>query len=154
MKKFTIFFVLIALGCSPQQEKISESDVIKTIEGLFKAIDVENNNPDLLDNYVTKDFILYENGKKMNKKEVVEFVSEFPFTESDWELSDFRISTDINSAHISLFNTGNFVLQTDSVQMQQKYEWLESAYLVKEKDTLKIKFYFSDTISEETDTIN
>ncbi len=154
MKKIATFFILIAIGCAPQQEKISESDVIKTVEGFFEALDVENNNPDLLDNYVTQDFILYEVGRKMNKDEFVELVSGFPLIESDWELSDFRISTDFNSAHISLFNTGNFVLQTDSAKMQQKYEWLESAYIVREEDKLKIKFYFSDNISVETDTIN
>jgi len=154
MKKIATLFILIAVGCTPQQEKISESDVIKTVEGFFEALDVENNNPDLLDNYVTQDFILYEVGRKMNKDEFVEFVSGFPLIESDWELSDFRISTDFNSAHISLFNTGNFVLQTDSAKMQQKYEWLESAYIVREEDKLKIKFYFSDNISVETDTIN
>lgn len=142
------------MGCTPQQEKISESDVIKTVEGFFEALDVENNNPDLLDEYVTQDFILYEVGRKMNKEEFIELVSGFPITESGWELSDFRISTDINSAHISLFNTGNFVLQTDSAKMQQKYKWLESAYMVKEEDKLKIKFYFSDNISVESDTIN
>ena len=108
MKKIATLFILIAVGCTPQQEKISESDVIKTVEGFFEALDVENNNPDLLDNYVTQDFILYEVGRKMNKDEFVEFVSGFPLIESDWELSDFRISTDFNSAHISLFNTGEF----------------------------------------------
>ena len=154
MKKIATLFILIAIGCTPQQEKISESDVIKTVEGFFEALDVENNNPDLLDNYVTQDFVLYEVGRKMNKDEFVEFVSGFPLIESDWELSDFRISTDFNSAHISLFNTGNFVLLTDSAKMQQKYEWLESAYIVREEDKLKIKFYFSDNISVETDTIN
>ena len=154
MKKIATFFILIAIGCAPQQEKISESDVIKTVEGFFEALDVENNNPDLLDNYVTQDFILYEVGRKMNKDEFVEFVSGFPLIESDWELSDFRISTDINSAYISLFNTGNFLLQTDSAKIQQKKEWLESAYIVREEEKLKIKFYFSDNISVETDTIN
>ena len=133
MKKIATFFILIAIGCAPQQEKISESDVIKTVEGFFEALDVENNNPDLLDNYVTQDFILYEVGRKMNKDEFVEFVSGFPLIESDWELSDFRISTDINSAHISLFNTGNFLLQTDSAKIQQKkyiYWGLISVYMV------------------------
>lgn len=153
-KKFTAFLILIAIGCAPRQEMISESDVINTVEGFFEALDVENNNPDLLDNYVTKDFVLYEVGRKMNKEEFMEFVSGFPIIESDWELSDFRISSDYNSAHISLFNTGNFVLQTDSTKIRTKYEWLESAYMVKEEDKLKIKFYFSDNISMESDTIN
>lgn len=155
--KITAFLILIAIGCTPPQEMISESDVINTIEGFFEASDVENNNPDLLDNYITQDFVLYEDGRKMNKEEVMEFmefISGGPVIESDWELSDFRISTDYNSAHISLFNTGNFVLQTDSTKIRTKYEWLESAYMVKEEGKLKIKFYFSDNISMESGTIN
>ena len=154
MKKIAILFILIAMGCTPQQEKISESDVIETLEGFFEALDVDNKNPNLIDDYVTQDFFLYEVGRKMNKEEFLEFVSGFPMTESDWKLSDFRISTDINSAHISYFNTGNFVLQTDSTKIQQKYEWLESVYMVKDENKLKIKFAFSDNISVESDTIN
>lgn len=154
MKTITAFLILIVIGCAPRQEMISESDVINTVEGFFEALDVENNNPDLLDNYVTQDFVIYEVGRKMNKEEFMEFISGSPIIQSDWELSDFRISTDHNSAHISLFNTGNFVLQTDSTKIQTKYEWLESAYMVKEEGKLKIKFYFSDNISMESDTIN
>ena len=154
MKKILPFIILTVMGCSTQQVKITDSDVIKTVEGLFEAIDAENENPKLIDNYVTKDFILFEADRKMNKEEFLEFVSGFPIIESDWELSDFRISTDVNSAHISLFNTGHFVLQTDSIKMKQKYEWMESAYLVREENKLKIKFYSSDNISVVTDTIN
>ena len=29
-----------------------------------------------------------------------------------------------------------------------EFEWLESAYLIKEDDKLKFKFYFSDTVTE------
>lgn len=148
-----LLIIVFTLSCTPQPEKISESEVIKTVEGFFEALDVENDNPDLLDNYVTQDFMLYEFGEKMNKKEFLHLVSGFPTIKSDWELSDFRISTDINSAHISLFNTGDFLLQIDSVKIQQKYKWLESAYMVKKEDKLKIKFYFSDNISVESDTI-
>ena len=154
MKKLTLLFILIVLGCAPQQTSISESDVIETLEGFFEALDVDNKNPNLIDDYVTQDFFLYEVGRKMNKEEFLEFVSGFPMTESDWKLSDFRISTDINSAHISYFNTGNFVLQTDSTKIQQKYEWLESVYMVKDENKLKIKFAFSDNISLVSDTIN
>lgn len=154
MKKLTSLLILIVIGCAPRQASISESDVIETLEGFFEALDVENKNPNLIDNYVTQDFILYEVGRKMNKDQFLAFVSGFPMTESDWELDDFRISTDINSAHVSLFNTGIFVIQSDSAKVQQKFEWLESAYMVKEDDKLKIKFYFSDNISIVTDTIN
>ncbi len=148
-----VILFVIFMSCSPHPEGISESDVIKTVEGFFAALDADNSNPDLIDSYITQDFMLYEVGKKMNKDEFLELVSGFPMIKSDWVLSDFRISTDMNSAHVSLFNTGIFLLQIDSFKIQQKYKWLESAYLVKDGEKLKIKFYFSDNISIDSDTI-
>jgi hypothetical protein len=43
--------------------------------------------------------------------------------------------------------------QVDSVKLRLNLQWLESAYLVKENDSLKIKFYFSDNVGRSTDTI-
>lgn len=153
MKKLIFMLCLFVMACSQQPEKISEAEVVKTLEGFFDAFDVENTNPDLLDEYITKDFLIYEAAKKMNKEEFLEFVGGFPITKSEWELSDFKISTDVNSAHISLFNKGDFIMQYDTITINQKFEWLESAYLVKEEGKLKIKFYFSDHISIAVDTI-
>jgi hypothetical protein len=150
MKKLMALFALLLLGCVPQHDKITESEVRETIEGFFQSIDVENDDPNLIDTYITDDFLLYEAGQKMTKSEFLEFVSGFPITETDWELSDFRISTDNNSAHASLYNTGFFVMETDSTRLNQKYEWLESAYLIRVDGQLKIKFYFSDNINIET----
>ena len=153
MKKLVLIIALFALGCTPQQEKISEADAIKTVMGFFDAINVDNDNPDLINEYVTDDFMMYEADKKMNKSEFLEFVSSFPLIESDWELSDFRITTDINSAHISLFNKGRFIMQTDSTKLLQHYEWLESAFMVMEGDKLKIRFYSSDNIKFESEPV-
>ncbi|GAB7086737.1 hypothetical protein [Marinifilum fragile] len=153
MKKLMFILIVIAVSCAPQPEKISESEVMKTIEGFFEAFEKENNTTELLDDYITKDFIIYEAQREMNKEEFLEFVASFPIIESDWKMSDLKISTDINSAHISLFNTGNFIMQFDTTKVHHKYEWFESAYMVKEDGKLKIKFYFSDNVSMETDTI-
>ena len=66
---------------------------------------------------------------------------------------DFRniiIDTDINSAHISLEHSGEFQLEKplqDGTTFLS-YEWLESAYLVKENGKLKFKFYFSEQIND------
>lgn len=114
---------------------------------------MENDDPNLIDQYITDDFIIYEVGQKMDKQEFLKFVSGVPVIKSEWNLSDFRISTDKNSAHVSLFNTGTFEVEVDSFKLRQKFEWLESAYLVKREDKVKIKFYFSDNLSIVTDTI-
>ena len=146
MRNTLLIFVLLVIGCTPRVEHVSEAEVIKTVKGFFDALHVDNDNPDLIDEYTTADFMLYEAGVKMNKSEFIKLVLSFPMLESDWELSDFRITTDVNSAHISLFNKGRFVLESDSTNVVEHFEWLESAFLVKEDDKLKIKFYFSDNI--------
>ena len=154
MKNALFLLLLTVLGCTPKQEPISETDVIRTIEGFFGALDVENTDPRLLDRFTTRDFMIYEAGQKMDKKAFLEMVHGTPLLETEWELGDFRVSADYNSAHASLFNRGRFVIQPDTVRMQLKLQWLESAYLVKENDSLKIRFYFSDRVGMETDTLN
>jgi hypothetical protein len=153
MKEPIAFLLILALGCTPQPEKVSEAEAIRVVEGFFEALDVDNDDPGLLDRYTTADFMIYEASKKMTKAEFVEFASGSPVLETDWELSDFRVSTDYNSAHVSLFNRGTFVVQADSAKLRLTPEWLESAYLIKENDSLKIKFYFSDNVGMATDTI-
>ena len=65
-------------------------------------------------------------------------------------VKNIKIYTDFNSAHISLEHTGEFTLEKP-IQNGSKtlsYEWLESAYLVKENNKLKFKFYFSEQIND------
>ena len=77
-----------------------------------------------------------------------EFVSTFNIIQDNWELSNFDINTDYNSAHVTLNNKGEFIVKTPDGNVKMEFEWLESAYLIKENDELKFKFYFSDTVSE------
>ena len=153
MKTATLFLLLLAVGCTPKQEPITESEVIRTVEGLFEALDVENTNPDLLDTYVTPDFIIYEAGQKMDLETFKAFAGSSTALETDWILSDFRISKDDHSAHASFFNRGTFLVQPDSVRVRVQLEWLESAYLIRDGEALKIKFYFSDRVGMQSDTI-
>ena len=53
-----------------------------------------------------------------------------------------------NSAHVTLNNKGEFIVKTPDGNVKMEFEWLESAYLIKEDDKLKFKFYFSDTVTE------
>lgn len=153
MKNSIVFLFLLAVGCAPRQEPIKDADVIRAVEGLFEALDVENTDPNLLDTYVTPDFIIYEAGQKMDLETFKAFAGGSNALETDWELTDFRISKDERSAHASFFNRGTFLVRPDSVLVRIRLEWLESAYLVREGEDLKIKFYFSDRVGMQTDTI-
>lgn len=151
--RFTYFFVIMLClsACTPSTTAITEEEVVETLNGFFAALDVENEDPMLIDSYVTEDFLIYEAGKIMNKAEFTEFVQGATIDETNWVLSDFRISIDKESAHASLRNKGRFVTKTDTSEVVTNIEWLESAYLVMEDEKLKIKFYFSDNIGSSSE---
>ena len=85
-----------------------------------------------------------------SQDEFLEFVKSFGSFEVERKFSNMVIDTDINSAHIRLEHRGNFILEnpTPKGETELYYEWLESAYLVKQGDDLKFKFYFSEQVNE------
>ena len=146
MKKIMILSInLLLFGCTSNQ-RITEEEIMNTLLGMFDSFSVESSDKDKFYNWVTDDYLLYEMGKTFTASEFLEFASSFNTIEDDWVLSDMKISTDYNSAHISLANEGRFVVNTDTGKTVLNYSWLESAYLVKQDGKLKIKFYFSDQV--------
>ena len=147
MKKiiFTVI-VLLNFSCNNSNE-ISEQEVKDTILGMFNSFSVESNDKNTFYNYVTDDYVLYEMGKEMNASEFLEFASTFNIIEDDWEITNWNITIDKESAHAHFKNKGRFVTLNDGKKTLLNYQWLESAYLVKIEDELKIKFYFSDVVN-------
>ena len=123
---------------------ITEKEVRHTIQRMFHEISTENSNKNSFYDLVTSDFTLYEMGQVLNATELIALIDSTNTIEDDWELSDFNISIDCFSAHAFFKNRGRFITLAKGEKILTKYEWLESAYLVKENDKLKIKFYFSD----------
>lgn len=147
MKKiiFTVI-VLLNFSCNNSNE-ISEQEVKDTILGMFNSFSVESNDKNTFYNYVTDDYVLYEMGKEMNAAEFLEFASTFNIIEDDWEITNWNITIDKESAHAHFNNKGRFVTLNDGKKTLLNYQWLESAFLVKIEDKLKIKFYFSDVVN-------
>ena len=147
-----IFLLLLAIniGCA-LKHNVSEEDAIALLYDYFNAIDIENIDSDMIDNFVTDDFFIYEAEKKYPKKEFIAFIKEqykiHNTRSSEWTFSDFRVSTDLNSAHMSYVNKGEFI-SNDGVATRM--EWLETGYLVRTDAGLKMKFMFSDNIKMET----
>ena len=143
-------FSLSLVSCV-QSKTIREDKVISTINGFFNALDVDNYNCDKLSEWVTEDFMLYEMEKPFTRDQFCDFVDEglSDMTSTDWVLSDFTISTDYNSAHVYYRNKGRFVtISKDGKELVMNMEWLESAYIIRQKDgKLKIKFLSSDDIN-------
>ena len=127
-------------------QTVTEEEVMNVFNDMFYALD---NDLDSYANYVTDDFLIYEIGRRFDLEEFLEFVKGFGEFESNRMFKNFRVDLDKNSAHVSLEHTGEFTLESPSPEGDTYlyYEWLESAYLVKENGKLKFKFYFSQQVN-------
>jgi hypothetical protein len=105
------------------------------------------------------DFFIFENSRRYSKDEFIEFVKTFDIVSSERKFEDVVIDTDNNTAHISLKQFGEFIVNTPDGKAKLEFEWLESTYAVKIDNKLKFKFYFSEAIKTnttilESETIN
>ena len=130
-------------------EKINEQEVIAKVKQFFELLDIEVYQKEKVLTILTDDFQIFEMGKAWDMNEFDEFLQEASKTTltTDWALTNFVVSIDENSAHVSYVNDGLFkTIDNKSVISN----WLESVYLVKEKEELKLKFLQSDLVSRET----
>lgn len=118
-----------------------------TFNAFFYDLD---NDVDQIRNHLTEDFMIFELSRKWNTEEFIGFVKGFGKFESKRAFKNIKIETDFNSAHISLEQHGEFQLEQPAPDGSTflSYDWLESAYLVKENGRLKFKFYFSEQIND------
>ena len=147
MRLIYMFFLLPLLISCKQPKKISEKKVMETFNEFFYFLD---NDVDKIRDYLSEDFMIFEVSKKWNTDEFIEFVKGFGDFESKRDFRNIIIDTDLNSAHITLEHTGEIELEKPTPEGETflSFEWLESAYMIKENGKLKFKFYFSEQIND------
>tara|TARA_Y100000741_G_C18076929_1_gene487025 strand:+ start:162 stop:626 length:465 start_codon:yes stop_codon:yes gene_type:complete len=149
MKKITYLLIFLSFyGCKKDENIITDDQVKAKFYEFFETLSVDNPDKTKLYDLVTDDYYIFENERRYTMDEFIEFVNSFDMIESEWDLRDFVIDTDSESAHATLTNIGRFLVKTDSGNIVMNFEWLESAYLIKQNDDLKFKFYFSDAVKE------
>ena len=149
MKKITYLLIFLSFyGCKKDENIITDDQVKAKFYQFFETLSVDNPDKTKLYDLVTDDYYIFENERNYTMDEFIEFVNSFDMIESEWDLRDFVIDTDSESAHATLTNIGRFLVKTDSGNIVMNFEWLESAYLIKQNDDLKFKFYFSDAVKE------
>ena len=148
MKKLLIIYTLI-ISSSLWTESISEKEAISKLNEFFELLDLETYKKEKVTTILTDDFLIFEMGKAWNMDEFDEFIQEASKTtiSTNWVLSNYVVSIDDNSAHISYVNDGVFKTTDDELVISN---WLESVYLVKDSGRLKLKFLQSDLVSRET----
>ena len=132
-------------------QNISEQEANNTLEALFEIVD---NDIDRFGDVVTDDFFIFENSRTYTKDEFVDYVKSFGEFEAKRSFEDDVIDTDQNSAHLSLKQHGEFIVTTPEGKIQMIFDWLESVYMVKEQEQLKVKFYFSEAINDTIISLN
>jgi len=147
IKKIIFLITLVILSSCQGPEKISEEEVLTAFDNFFDVLD---NDLDNFHSVVTDDFLIFENSRRYNKEEFIEFVKTFDILSSKRSFENIEVDSDVNSAHISLTQFGEFIVNTPSGKVKLEFEWLESTYLIRSNDEIKFKFYFSEAIKTNT----
>ena len=132
-------------------ENISDQEANNTLDTLFEIVDQDI---DRFGDIVTDDFFIFENSRTYTKDEFVDYVKSFGEFEAKRSFEDVVIDTDQNSAHLSLKQHGEFIVTTPEGKIQMIFDWLESVYMVKEQEQLKVKFYFSEVVNDTIISLN
>tara|TARA_B100001059_G_scaffold25404_1_gene20397 strand:- start:123 stop:605 length:483 start_codon:yes stop_codon:yes gene_type:complete len=148
----TIILILSNLSCNSidNSNKITEDQVKQTVSNFFASIEIgsELNTTD----YITDDFKIVELGGPYTLDEfwalIAESQGENIAVSRKWDLSNWSISIDINSAHVSYKNNGTFVTSIEGQEVTTNPVWLESGYLVLIDGKLKIKYFQSEEVSD------
>ena len=151
---FSFLSIFLMMGCSVSATKnseMAEQQVIQIMERFFEILDVDNYERNLLEEVVTEDFKIFEAGEVMDIERFHAFVTHVdpnvaPLSETSWSLSEFDISLDNDSAHVSYINRGIF---KHGDEMSARLHWMESAYLIKKIDGYKIRFLNSNVVSRD-----
>ena len=149
MKQLTITLLTLIFSLGTWAKSITQEEAISKLNQFFELLDLEVYEKEKVSTVITDDFLIFEMGKAWNMDEFDEFIKEASNTtiSTDWVLSNYEVSIDDNSAHISYVNDGVFKTTDNELVISN---WLESVYLVKEDGELKLKFLQSDLVNRET----
>ena len=128
--------------------EVSEETAIAKIEEFFYLLDVDRYDKEEFSKVVTEDFQIFEDGVDLDRETFHEFIEEATgsIVETDWTLSDFKVTLGTDSAHISYYNNG--VFKTSDGESIHSF-WMESVFLVVEDGELKVQFLQSDIVERE-----
>ena len=150
--------LVLATGCAaPSMSTVDPDEAIATVELFFERLDVDGFEASRTQALLTDDFRIYEMGVELDWPGLVALFGGYEngrTISTDWTLSDFRVDTDAESAHVFYRNQGVFrSLDENGGVVVTTLDWLESAYLVRRDGMLKLRFLQSDDVERSSRTI-
>jgi|TARA_B100000809_G_scaffold20384_1_gene17933 hypothetical protein len=153
--KNIIFTILLILTSNSNAEEflLTDEKAIGKLQEFFELLNIQVYDKENLSKIVTPDFHIFESGNDFDIDSFDSFIDEASevLNETSWELSDFVVSIDNNSAHVSYLNKGLFKTKQNELVHS---EWLESVYMVLDDGELKLKFLQSDLVNEVIEAID
>lgn len=147
MKKLFIL-IGILISINSWAYPITEERAISKLNQFFELLDVEVYTQEDISKILSNDFQIFEMGKPWSMEEFDIFLQEAAKTtvSTDWVLSEYEVSIDNSSVHISYVNNGIFkTINNETIYSH----WLESTYMVLDNGELKLKFLQSDLVDRE-----
>ena len=96
---------------------------------------------------------MQQSNERRTFDELLEVMSGYNIRDWDYELSDYRITTGYDWAHVSFIDKGQWIESTDSIMLMHRYEFFETALMIRENDKLKIDFYSNTYVLNESEPI-
>ena len=123
---------------------IDKVELIPESEWDVKNINVwEDNDFEKMQTLITEDYILYEDGLIWNNDSLIKglkgYLTAFPGATFDYRLSNFKTTVGMNVATTYYQNEGKMITPDSTFQ----FNWIESAFFVKEENEWKISFLHS-----------
>ena len=108
--KNIIFTILLILTSNSNAEEflLTDEKAIGKLQEFFELLNIQVYEKENLSKIVTPDFHIFESGNDFDIDSFDSFIDEASevLNETSWELSDFVVSIDNNSAHVSYLNKG------------------------------------------------
>lgn len=133
--------LILVVGCADQPkpcQKIDNQAAKKVILDYFNAI--TNRDFEGLKNLSTQDYVLIEGGLTWNNDTLIGQIKKMSGARFEYEFRDFEFEADCNGSFVHYRNHGILTID-DTTRMD--YDWVESAYLKKINDTLKLHYLHS-----------
>ena len=140
------------MSCSTYRSNYvsDQLQVVSAVENFYFHLDVKRYTSDSLNDIVTEDFLVFESGQAMDRAQFHRYLSHIddsvePLSLTQWEQSEFNVSSDERMIHATYRNVGRF---EHGSSMVVKIEWLESALFIRTSDGLTLKFLNVNLVSK------
>ena len=142
---FLFFASTVCLFAAPNESMSDEAKVIEAIRSMYVA--ATNDDLAKFHGVVSPDFYAFDLGKRFTGDELMELIRKAHAAGKIyvWQVTEPEVHIDGTTAWITYINRGSVQDATGTKNLS----WLESAFLRKDKENWRIRFFHSTRVPSE-----